>query len=272
MARGDPGVACSAAIAGMSNRNNGSILGCLLALVLVVNDAAAQQEAQDAASPASAQSTRSSAAIAADPLDGFAAIGSDMAMANHLNEMRWSDAQISAFIDGIRAAFRGKPVPPNDAARQIGEKIAQQIAETEARQRELEFAKPGRLKEYLKELCKRLNLDQSDSGLCYGIQAGMNGTRPGPDDTVVVSCAAFAADGATPIPVLTNQKARIKVSDMLPGFVEGVQMMSTGGQAVFVLPPALSFGSGKWPPGVDRGTPLLFRITLIEVISASRAH
>jgi FKBP-type peptidyl-prolyl cis-trans isomerase len=132
----------------------------------------------------------------------------------------------------------------------------------------MEFAKPGRLTEYIKNICKRLNLQEADSGLCYAIRPGSTGARPGPDDTVVVSCAAFAADGSTPIPQLTAEKARTKVSEMLPGFVEGIQMMSVGGQAIFVLPPALSFGAGTWPAGVDHGTPLLFRITLNEVISA----
>jgi hypothetical protein len=95
-----------------------------------------------------------------------------MALANHLNEMGWTEAQVSAFIDGIRAAFQGKPYPPNDAARQITERIHQQIAEIESREREQEFAKPGRLEGYLKEICKRLKLTQSDSGLCYGIVRG----------------------------------------------------------------------------------------------------
>jgi FKBP-type peptidyl-prolyl cis-trans isomerase len=181
--------------------------------------------------------------------------------------MGWTDAQVAAFIDGIRAAFRGKPYPPNDAARQITERIRQEIAEIESHEREQQFAKPGHLENYLKEICKRLKLTKSDSGLCYGIDPGTTGSRPGPDDTVVVSCAAYAADVATPLPQLSNKNARVKVSDMLPGLGEGVQMMTVGGQAIFVLPPALSFGSGKWPPGVDRGTPLIFRIALINVIS-----
>jgi hypothetical protein len=87
-----------------------------------------------------------------------------------------------------------------------------------------------------------------------------------------VSCAAYAADGATPIPQLSSQKARTKVSDMLPGFVQGIQMMTVGGQAIFVLPPALSFGNGNWPMGVDRGTPLIFRFALIDVLSGNAQH
>jgi FKBP-type peptidyl-prolyl cis-trans isomerase len=242
--------------------------GALLPLLLAVGDLAAQPAAPG--SDSTATESHPSTPEATPPVEAFSSVGSDMAMANHLGEMGWNEAQIAAFIEGIRAAFHGRPYPPSAAARQISERITQQIAAIEAHEREVEFAKPGRLKEYIKDICKRLNLEQADSGLCYTIRPGTTEARPGPDDTVVVSCAAFAADGSTPIPQLTAEKARTKVSEMLPGFVEGIQMMSVGGQAIFVLPPALSFGAGTWPPGVDHGTPLLFRITLNEIVSADK--
>jgi FKBP-type peptidyl-prolyl cis-trans isomerase FkpA len=246
-----------------------SIFAALLSLQVVLHQVVAEQASGPTATSQSPQSAKGEPPT---PLEAFSAVGSDMAMANHLNELGWDDAQVAAFLDGIRAVFRGKPFPANDAARQLSEKISQQLAETESRERQQEFAKPGHMEAFLKEMCKRLKLQQSDSGLCYGIEPGTTGSRPGPDDSVVVSCAAFAADGATPLPQLTSQKVRTKVSEMLPGFVEGIQMMTVGGQGVFVLPPALSFGSGNWPPGVDRGTPLFFRITLIDVISGETQH
>jgi FKBP-type peptidyl-prolyl cis-trans isomerase len=247
-----------------------SLLSAALTLVLVAGSAAAQQSGAITA-PAPLAEAPQPAGLDV-PLTAYSAVGSDMALANHLDQMGWSEAQVSAFILGIRAAMRGNPFPVEDAAKRVTESITQRGAEIESREREQAFAKPGRLKLYLKDICKRLNLEQSDSGLCYRIQAGAMGARAGPDDTVVVSCAAFASDGATPLPQLTNPNARVKVSDMLPGFVEGIQMMTAGGQAIFVLPPALSFGAGKWPPGVDHGTPILFRIGLTEVISGGTAR
>jgi FKBP-type peptidyl-prolyl cis-trans isomerase FkpA len=244
------------------------VLGAVTALFMAFGAADAQQVPAQDSSPA-IQPPQSAFQAPAIPLDAYSSVGSDMALANHLNELGWSEAQITAFIEGIRAALHGKPFPATDAARQVSDTISKRVAEIEAQEREQEFAKPGRLKEYLRDICKRMKLDESDSGLCYAISSVGSGVRPGPDDTVVVSCAAFAADLATPLPQLTNQKARTKVSDMLPGFVEGIQMMTVGSSAIFILPPALSFGKGDWPPGVDRGTPLIFRITLNEVVSAN---
>jgi FKBP-type peptidyl-prolyl cis-trans isomerase len=48
-------------------------------------------------------------------------------------------------------------------------------------------------------------------------------------------------------------------------------MMTVGSRAVFVLPPALTFGHGKWPDGVQEGSPLIFELTLMDVISAPPA-
>ena len=84
--------------------------------------------------------------------------------------------------------------------------------------------------------------------------------------------AAPAFDGTTVLPQLSDQKAHIKLADTFPGFKEGIQMMNVGAQALFVLPPALSFGAGKWPPGVVRGTPLIFQVTLENVVSGDKSR
>jgi FKBP-type peptidyl-prolyl cis-trans isomerase len=52
---------------------------------------------------------------------------------------------------------------------------------------------------------------------------------------------------------------------MLPGLMEGLQMMTVGATAVFVLPPSLSFGEGAWPEGVERGSPLVYYMSLGDV-------
>jgi len=54
----------------------------------------------------------------------------------------------------------------------------------------------------------------------------------------------------------------------MPGFVEGLEMMTVDSEAMFILTPTLSFGENEWPKGVDRGTPLIFLVTLHEVVAA----
>lgn len=208
------------------------------------------------------------------PLKAIAAVGSMIAQSSHLTILEWDDAQIEAFVDGVRAAFRGKPYPMDEEARQGSAELIRQFQEIQKRKsRETaeSFAQPGRMAQYMKDMRKRYSLQISDSGLAYNIQPGRAGARPRPGDTVVVSCIATAADTITKLPQLSNDHARVKMANLLPGFMEGLQMMSIESQARFILPPELSFGEGEWPEGVDRGTPLLFLVTLHEVIGAETA-
>ena len=208
---------------------------------------------------------------AALPLPAFAALGSSFAQSNKLGDLGWSEDQIGAFVAGVNAALHGKAFAMDDTARQVSAEMGRRLHEVEAHRQQQaaeEFAQPGRLEKYMKEMRKRHAMELSDSGLLYNIQPGRSSIRPRPGDTIVVSCSATAADGITKLPQLSNDHMRIKLENMLPGFMEGFQMMTLESQAKFILPPALSFGNGEWPQGVSRGTPLLFMVTLHEVVSA----
>jgi FKBP-type peptidyl-prolyl cis-trans isomerase len=57
----------------------------------------------------------------------------------------------------------------------------------------------------------------------------------------------------------------VKVSDLLPGLAEGVQMMTSDSKGFFLVPPSLSFGTAHWPDGVAKNSPLIYRVTLHEI-------
>jgi len=129
-------------------------------------------------------------------------------------------------------------------------------------------ALPTRLAQYLNGICRARGLQLSASGLAYGVQPGRPGTRPGPRDKVIVTAVAFAADGVTKLPQISFERAQMDLAATLPGFTEALQMMTLDSRGMFVLPPSLSFGEGPWPEGVERGSPLIFQVTLHEVITA----
>lgn len=126
--------------------------------------------------------------------------------------------------------------------------------------------------QYMREISLKFGLQRSDSGLAFSVQPGRAGMRAGPKDSAIISVIAFAADAKTQLPQLTLQRARIDLSATLPGFAEGLQMMTIDSRAVFVFPPALSFGERAWPEGVERGAPLIFQVTLHEVINREPPH
>lgn len=152
-------------------------------------------------------------------------------------------------------------------AAETSQRIAE-IAERAMREAIEPLDQKGRLARYFKAMGKKLELQISSSGLGYNVEpADRNGVRPRPGDTIVLSCSVRAANNVTKLPQLSAERIRVKMEGMLPGLMEGLQMMTVGCQAVFVLPPSLSFGSGSWPDGVERDSPLVYTITLNEVIT-----
>lgn len=208
------------------------------------------------------------------PLKAFSAIGSSFVQASQLDKLGLTEAQITAFLDGAGAAFRGKGYASDGTAEKLRAAMGQRLQELEMRQQQQlaeRLAQPAQLAQYMKEMRKRFKLELSDSGLGFHIQTGQLGVRPRPGDTVVVSCEARSADGTTKLPQLSNDHVRVKLAALLPGFMEGLQMMTIDSTAIFLVPPELSFGSGEWPEGVQRGQPLFFMVTLHDVIGAEAA-
>ena len=207
------------------------------------------------------------------PLEAYAAVGASLVQDNRLRQLDWTDAQIEAFLRGVRAGFRGES-PPADAATQglfneIGRRMQElEQAEQQRRFGSEAFAQPGRLAAYLKEMRKQFGLEATDSGLCYAIKPGGYGAKPVPEDTIIISYKVTKADANTELPGLTKDKVNIKVTDLPPGLAEGFQLMSVGSMALVLLPPDLSYGDGDWPAGTDRGTPLLYTLKLHEIVAA----
>ena len=206
------------------------------------------------------------------PLEGFKGVGMMFVKNNRLDRLGWTEAEIAAFVAGVHAALRGEALGYDDATRRVGADMVRRVRELDQAKPAVtgSFAQPGKLDSYLKEIKKRLRMQESDSGLLYLVKTVGRGARPTPNDTVVITLAGAGAEGDKALPAISGENVRIKVADLLPGLREGVQMLAVGSDAVFVLPPALSFGEGEWPEGVERGQPLTFALTLHEVIAAGR--
>lgn len=206
----------------------------------------------------------------------FSEFGMALLQSGHFGELGWSDAQFDAFVDGMRQAFHERPAPMNEMSRTLAADSTRRIAEAKARTRQLLNGGVDpklRLARYMKEMRLALQLQISDDGLGFNVEpATENGVRPRPGDTIVISCDAAAADAVTKLPQLSADHIRVKMEGMMPGLMEGLQMMTVGNKAVFVIPPELSFGDGTWPEGVPPGTPLVYTVELHEVTAAGARH
>jgi FKBP-type peptidyl-prolyl cis-trans isomerase FkpA len=189
----------------------------------------------------------------------YAALGSYVAENNHIADLKWSEAQITAFLAGLRASYEGRGYPFDDDARQLRSQINALV------QTALDRERPDPVEDYLRTLREQENVSRTASGLHFRITLEGEGEPPKPTDTVVVSYAASTPEGEK-IDALINSRVRVSVTDLLPGLAEGVQLLKPGGKALVYLPPQLSFGKGPWPEKVPPGMPLAFFLELHEVV------
>jgi FKBP-type peptidyl-prolyl cis-trans isomerase len=205
------------------------------------------------------------------PLSAYTAFGSSVGVGGHFGEVGWTEDQFNAFAEGMRSAFKGKPYEVDDSARQLAAGMGRKISAIEsgaATPQQAPAFDPSKLVQYMQDATKKYHLQLSNSGLGYNVSVGRNGIRPRMGDTVVITCSAVAFDGTTKLPQLSSGRIRSRVDQMFPGFREGLQMMTVDSHAIFVLPPALSFGHGQWPEGVSPGSPIIFEVTLVDVTPA----
>lgn len=207
-------------------------------------------------------------------LGAYAGVGSGVARSVGIADLNWTDAQLEAFILGLRAAHAKQPYAFDDSARQLFEDLQQRVAAiTQAKPESTPPpeapAAPDSLIEQLRPIRERLAMQQSASGLLYRIIKGGSGPRPRPHDTIIAHFSAKTPASQDELPQLSGRNMRLKVDELPRGVVEALQMLALGGTGLFFLAPQLSFGDGPWPDGIAPGTPIMLQIELIDIVPAA---
>jgi FKBP-type peptidyl-prolyl cis-trans isomerase len=202
------------------------------------------------------------------PNSAFEELGASFALSARIGDLQWNEEQFNAFVTGLSAVYHHHHEPFDESAKELYTAMATRIQELDRKKVESQFTDPKFVETFMRKMRRALNMQETDSGLCYMVQGVGGASRATPADTVVISFDVTASDLTTPLPKLSAARLRVKVSDLMPGLAEGVQMMTADSKAVFILPAALSYRDGTWPEGVAKNEPLVFRVTLHEVDTA----
>jgi FKBP-type peptidyl-prolyl cis-trans isomerase len=190
----------------------------------------------------------------------YAALGSNMAELNRLPDLKWTEPQLQAYLNGIRASWEGRGYPLDEEARQLRDAFSARV------QAMLAAERPDPTEQYFKALRDKEGVQRTASNLHYRMTLEGTGEPPQPQDTVVVSYSSRLQDG-TEVGSLSGVRVRVAVRDLMPGLAEGVQLMRPGGKALFYVPANLSYRDGTWPPDVPPGWPVAVFLELHEVIA-----
>lgn len=164
------------------------------------------------------------------------------------------------FADALRAVYgEGTPAMTYDEAKQV---VQEYFTNLQAKAGEMN-AKAG--KEYLANNAKEEGVKVTDSGLQYLVVKEGNGKKPGPNDVVTVHYTGRLVDGTVfDSSVERGEPATFAVGQVIPGWVEGLQLMSEGSAYRLFIPSELAYGEHGTGP-IQPNSTLIFDVQLLKV-------
>ncbi len=111
------------------------------------------------------------------------------------------------------------------------------------------------------------NVQTTASGLQYEVITEGDGARPVASDTVLVHYRGTLIDGTEfDSSYSRNQPISFPLNGVIPGWTEGVQLMTVGSTYRFTIPPNLAYGAGGVPGVIPPNSTLIFEVELLEIL------
>lgn len=119
---------------------------------------------------------------------------------------------------------------------------------------------------FLAENAAREGVTVTDSGLQYEVMTEAEGEKPTLEDTVSVHYVGTLMDGTEfDSSVARGEPATFPLQGVIPGWTEGVQLMSVGSKYRFVIPSDLAYGDRGAGQAIGPGETLVFEVELLEI-------
>lgn len=189
-------------------------------------------------------------------------------MGNNFRSSGIEKINVKDFADGVAAVFSGEtPKMTYDEAK---EEIRKFFTEMEERQK-AEAAKMGEVnakagENFLAENAKRPEVKMTATGLQYEIVKEGDGPTPNRGDRVTVHYTGKLIDGTVfDSSVERGEPATFGVTQVIPGWVEALQMMKTGSQWRLYIPSKLAYGPNGAGGVIGPNATLIFDVELIKI-------
>ena len=176
-----------------------------------------------------------------------------------------------ALIRGLHDALDGRePVISPEQLAEVTERVGTLIREEQNAEFEA-MTETNRLagEAYLVSNAENDNVMVTDSGLQYEVilEGEAGGARPSPADQVTLHYRGTLIDGTEfDSSYSRGQPATFGVSGVIPGFSEGLQLMTVGSHYRFVIPSDMAYGPQGTGPDIGPNATLIFEIELLEVL------
>ncbi|MFA7822127.1 FKBP-type peptidyl-prolyl cis-trans isomerase [Aeromonas dhakensis] len=171
---------------------------------------------------------------------------------------------LQAILAGLTDAFTGQASRVSEAELGASFKVIREVMQAEAAAKAEAAAGEGRA--YLAENAKRDGMTVLASGLQYEVLVAGEGAKPSAEDQVRVHYHGTLIDGTVfDSSYERGQPAEFPVGGVIAGWVEALQLMSTGSKWRLHVPSDLAYGAqgvGSIPPH----SVLVFDVELLDIM------
>ena len=185
-----------------------------------------------------------------------------LGIAQQLKSMGIEDFSVEDFSQSVSDILSGKT--PAMTSREAQELLSEYFQKKQKEQAQQAIAE-GR--DFLEANAKREGVVQTKSGLQYEVLSEGKGERsPKATDTVLCHYEGRLVSGKVfDSSYERNQPAEFGLNQVIPGWTEGLQLMSEGAKFRFYIPYLLGYGEQGAGPSIPPYSTLIFDVELIKV-------
>ena len=198
-----------------------------------------------------------------------ASYGIGLNMGKSLAQEGMDDLDSKAVAQGIEDAIGKKEQRLKDDELIEAFAALQKRAEERLTKQGEESAAAG--KKFLEENGKKPGVVTTASGLQYEVVKKADGAQPKPTDVVTVHYEGKLIDGKVfDSSVERGAPIDLPVSGVIPGWVEGLQLMHVGEKVKLFIPADLAYGAQSPSPMIPANSVLVFDLELIGIKDMSK--
>ena len=225
--------------------------------------------ASSASEPAAASATQGDTSSIGNTMQQASyAMGVDIGRSLKQMKEQGAEIDLKVFTEALQAMYDGKEIKMTEE--QAQEVMMKFLQEQQAKAVEKHKADAKANKEkgeaFLKENAAKDGVKTTASGLQYKITKQGEGKQPTKDDIVTVEYEGRLIDGT----VFDSSKANggpatFPLSQVIPGWTEGVQLLKEGGEATFYIPSNLAYREQGAGEKIGPNSTLVFDVKLVKV-------
>lgn len=192
-----------------------------------------------------------------------------LSMGNNFRASGVKEINVQDFADGVAAVYYG--LAPKMSYDEAKEEIRKYFSAMEEEQK-AHAAKQGEInaqagRDFLEANGKRVEVKTTESGLQYEVLTEGDGPQPKSTDQVEVHYTGKLIDGTVfDSSVDRGVPATFGVTQVIPGWVEALQLMKVGAKWRLFIPSQLAYGPNGAGGVIGPNATLIFDVELLKII------